>query len=112
MPPCAQTECDRFTGTIENSSTGTPDSAMRIVAIRPARPPPTTMIFGSLMISRSQITAERMPAECESRDDGESDDRKRDCYHRTKPSGGALRSRCDGDTPLAAEIPKAVSEMK
>src|SRR5271154_7408365 len=46
MPPCAQTEWERFTGTIEKSSTGTPDSATRIVAISPARPPPTTIILG------------------------------------------------------------------
>src|SRR5690606_2993119 len=43
MPPWAQTECDRFTGTSENRSTGKPDSAIRILAARPARPPPTTM---------------------------------------------------------------------
>ena len=49
MPPCAQTECERLTGTMENNSTGTPASATRIVAISPARPPPTTMIFGSLI---------------------------------------------------------------
>src|SRR6185437_7955440 len=49
MPPCAQTECERLTGTIENNCTGTPDSATRIVAMSPARPPPTMMILGSII---------------------------------------------------------------
>src|ERR1700687_1571540 len=42
MPPCAQTEWLRLTGTIEKRSTETPTAATRIAAIRPARPPPTT----------------------------------------------------------------------
>ncbi len=40
---------ERFTGTIENKSTGTPASATRMVAINPARPPPTTIILGCLI---------------------------------------------------------------
>src|SRR5215472_3037447 len=47
MPPCAQTECERFTGTMENRSTLPPISAILITAARPARPPPTTIIFGA-----------------------------------------------------------------
>src|SRR5882757_7057891 len=43
MPPCAQTECDRLTGTIEKRSTVTPSSASLIVAASPANPPPTTI---------------------------------------------------------------------
>src|SRR6266849_3501450 len=46
IPPCAHTECERFTGTIENRSTVPPFSAILITAERPARPPPTTMILG------------------------------------------------------------------
>src|SRR5215471_996951 len=46
IPPWAQTEWERFTGTTEKRSTGTPASAILIVAMRPARPPPTTMILG------------------------------------------------------------------
>src|SRR5882762_6190401 len=45
MPPCAQTECERFTGTMEKRSTSPPISAILMTAARPARPPPTTMIF-------------------------------------------------------------------
>jgi hypothetical protein len=46
MPPCAHTECDRFTGTIENKSTLPPASAILMTAANPASPPPTTMILG------------------------------------------------------------------
>src|ERR1039457_7690843 len=46
MPPCAHTECERFTGTMENRSTSPPISAILMTAARPARPPPTTIIFG------------------------------------------------------------------
>src|SRR6266576_386225 len=51
MPPWAQTECERFTGTIENNSTLPPISAILMTAARPARPPPITMIFGLDAIS-------------------------------------------------------------
>src|SRR5215467_4726644 len=46
IPPCAHTECERFTGTMENRSTCPPISAILMTAARPARPPPMTMIFG------------------------------------------------------------------
>src|SRR5215831_8083072 len=47
MPPWAQTECERFTGTIENRSTCPPISAILMTAESPASPPPTTMILGA-----------------------------------------------------------------
>src|SRR5260370_10508851 len=46
MPPWAQTECERLTGTMEKRSTLPPASAILMTAARPARPPPTTMILG------------------------------------------------------------------
>src|SRR6202167_1149420 len=46
MPPCAHTECDRFTGTIEKRSTFAPISAILMTAESPARPPPITIILG------------------------------------------------------------------
>src|SRR5437016_4079960 len=46
MPPWAQTEWERLTGTMENRSTCPPTSAILMVAESPARPPPMTMIFG------------------------------------------------------------------
>src|SRR5208282_2437549 len=55
MPPWAQTECERFTGTIENRSTSPPNSAILMTAARPARPPPTTMILGAAMLYKSDL---------------------------------------------------------
>src|ERR1700758_4443771 len=46
IPPCAQTEWERLTGTIENRSTLPPTSAILMTAASPASPPPTTMILG------------------------------------------------------------------
>src|SRR5262245_526489 len=42
-PPCAQTECERLTGTSENNKTGTFASHSRMTVINPASPPPTTI---------------------------------------------------------------------
>src|SRR6478609_6136665 len=53
MPPCAQTECERFTGTIEKRSTLPPASAILITAESPASPPPTTMILGIAAMIRT-----------------------------------------------------------
>src|ERR1700730_5328221 len=50
MPPWAQTECERFTGTMENKSTCPPISAILMTAESPASPPPITMIFGAAAI--------------------------------------------------------------
>src|ERR1700693_3006906 len=55
MPPCAHTECERFTGTIENRSTSPPISAILMTAASPARPPPTTMILGAAMRYESDL---------------------------------------------------------
>src|ERR1700682_3455225 len=63
MPPCAHTECDRFTGTMENRSTSPPISAIFMTAARPARPPPTTMIFGgTAMLLRVRSAGRGSPA--------------------------------------------------
>src|SRR6478609_7856106 len=43
MPPCAHTECERFTGTSEIRSTGTFASQSLMTVISPASPPPTTI---------------------------------------------------------------------
>src|SRR5580692_3167699 len=50
IPPWAQTECERFTGTMENRSTCPPISAILITAASPARPPPITVILGVVAI--------------------------------------------------------------
>src|SRR5258708_14148982 len=43
IPPCAQTEWLRLTGTMEKMSTCLPASASLMTVISPASPPPTTM---------------------------------------------------------------------
>src|SRR4030081_112281 len=53
MPPCAHTECDRLTGTIEKRSTLAPISAILMTAESPARPPPMTIIFGAGIVPLS-----------------------------------------------------------
>src|SRR3979490_531492 len=53
MPPWAHTECERFTGTIEKRSTLAPISAILMTAESPARPPPTTIIFGAAIVPLS-----------------------------------------------------------
>src|SRR6266566_4071838 len=55
MPPCAHTEWERFTGTIENRSTSPPISAILMTAARPAKPPPTTIILGVAAIYISSM---------------------------------------------------------
>ncbi len=62
MPPCAQTECERLTGTIENRSTLPPASAILMTAASPARPPPTTMILGDAAIEWRSFLSKQFSA--------------------------------------------------
>src|SRR6202020_2361855 len=56
MPPWAHTECERFTGTIENRSTSPPISAILMTAAKPASPPPTTIILGfAILLHRPSV---------------------------------------------------------
>src|SRR4029077_6199994 len=113
MPPCAQTECERFTGTIENKSTGTPDSATRIAAISPARPPPTMMIFGFLIRGVSLgVCPQREPSVVQPERDGDACDRQHGADNSAKVTSGALRTCGHRNTPLAGEIPEPVAEME
>src|ERR1700675_2292605 len=108
MPPCAQTECDRFTGTMEKRSTGTPDSATRIAAISPARPPPTIMIFGFFMRAISlSVGPQRKPCVVQSESDGDSCDCQRDADDSAKVARSGLRTGRHRNAPLAGEIPEA-----
>src|SRR5215469_3071785 len=142
MPPCAHTECDRLTGTIENSSTGTPDSATRIVAIRPASPPPTTITFGCLAIIQSgeppmntdylrslvfirgskflisnlnplpHVSAQRKPIIVKAQRNHDPHKRHHQCYCRSKPRRHPLRLRAHRNSPLARKIPQPISQME
>src|ERR1700722_5750728 len=64
MPPCAQTECERLTGTIENKSTLPPISAILMTAESPASPPPTTIIFGAAAIVSLSAFCNLLAAHC------------------------------------------------
>src|SRR5262245_15025208 len=61
MPPCAHTECERLTGTIENRSTATPASASLSVAMSPASPPPTTATRGGAISASPRAPSARPP---------------------------------------------------
>src|SRR5882762_7920361 len=113
MPPCAHTECDRFTGTMENRSTRTPDSATRIAAISPARPPPTMMIFGFLIRAVSlRVSPQRKPGVVKANSDGDACDSQHGTDSSAEITSGALGACSDRDAPLAGEIPKPVAEME
>src|SRR5713101_9294856 len=113
MPPCAQTECERFTGTMENRSTGTPDSATRIAAISPARPPPTMMIFGFLIRGVSLgVCPQREPGVVQAESDGDACDRQHGADKCAEITGGTLRPCGHCNAPLAREIPEAVAQME
>src|SRR5271167_2434813 len=108
MPPCAHTECVRFTGTMENRSAVTPVSATLMAAISPASPPPTIIIFGCL-IGRSP-QRERPVMQCNhNRDANES---KAHGNSRAEPTRRALRRDANRNSPLAREIPQPVAQMK
>src|SRR6476620_2537704 len=103
MPPCAHTEWMRLTGTIEKRSTSTPISAARILAIRPARPPPTTMTRSRVTTTRSRPKGLNRP----DADEGEDqEDRGRHPHH------AALRLRSHGQPPDDRERPDAVGEVE
>src|SRR6266542_3605463 len=103
MPPWAQTEWLRLTGTIEKMSTPIPISAARTAVMSPARPPPTMMIR-SFSAMRS-LQAKRLDSP--DADVGEDEeDGGRDIQH------SALRPRSDGQAPHNREGPDAVGQVK
>src|SRR5271168_4079221 len=122
IPPCAQTECERFTGTMENSSTGTPDSATLIVAIKPARPPPTTMILGCFIFlflfhfliaaSFIDIRSKRMPVVSKADQNQDAHHAERHAHQHAKLPRGALRAHRRRQSPFTKEIPDAHAQME
>src|SRR4029453_3888824 len=130
IPPCAQTECERFTGTIENRSTLPPISAILITAARPARPPPITIIFGFDAISLRFLLLFEQARFCLFHDAGAYGiDRlfgkagahriqgcETDCAHeQEKGQAHSKKSGAGGfsgdDAPLGEEEPDAVGEV-
>src|SRR5437016_9785104 len=109
MPPCAQTECERFTGTTENRSTEWPASAIFIAAASPASLPPTTAILIPAISSKnsSQQSSRMNESYC-----GINADRQKE-----NPKGNAgitgktLRALADNDSPINQEEPNAVRQV-
>src|SRR5437764_496785 len=111
MPPCAQTECERLTGTTENSSTECPPSASFIAAASPASPPPTIATRIWLFAMSVKYPSEK-PALPDERDlgvdaDGEEQKAERDAGVAREP----LRALADDDAPVNREEPEAVGEV-
>src|SRR5579864_502548 len=127
MPPCAQTEWERFTGTIENRSTWPPISAILMTAARPARPPPTTMIFGAaaaMSVHRPCGKNFRMTgihnvaagsgllealAECIKADESDDAHEEEECEANFEEP--FLRLLAGDDAPLRAEEPDSVRKV-
>src|SRR5918998_3170962 len=108
MPPCAQTECERLTGTTEKRSTEWPDSAIFIAAASPASPPPTTAIFKSFPgVAMSVENPSQQPAGADESDGRvEADEEEREADGDAGVAGQALRRRADNDPPVDHEQPQ------
>src|ERR1044071_3786867 len=111
MPPCAQTECERLTGTTEKSSTECPPSAIFIAAASPARPPPT-------MATRMPLFAisVKNPSEESARaDEGhlrvDADGQEQQAEGDASVAGVALRALADDDAPVHREEPQPVCQV-
>src|SRR5919197_1548646 len=111
MPPCAQTECERLTGTTEKSSTAWPASAIFIAAASPASPPPTIATRIWLFAMSVKYPSEQ-PALPDERELGVDADGQQE-----QPEGDAgvarqaLRALADDDAPVDGEEPQAVGQV-
>src|SRR5438270_9133874 len=105
MPPCAQTECERLTGTTEKRSTECPPSAIFIAAASPASPPPTiaTRIWLFAMSVGYPSEKPALPDEGELSVDADGEEQKADGD--AGVAGQALRSLADDDAPVHGEEP-------
>src|SRR6202022_112878 len=138
IPPCAQTEWLRLTGTTEKRSTDMPISAARTVAIRPASPPPTIKTRWSVMgppgretgnekrktnrlpvalASDSSFPVYRFPfsdsqSDPERRNRAHSNERQNQENDRRHVHHSPLRVRADGQPPHDREGPDAVGQVK
>src|SRR6476469_3931628 len=109
MPPWAQTECERRTGTMEKRSTGRPISAILIVAASPASPPPTTIIFG---MRAPPLEREAAPRGDDGDDNSQTEGAHGDGDGGRNPLRDALRPLPDGDAPGDQERPEAVTKVE
>src|ERR1051325_1885882 len=111
MPPCAQTECERLTGTTEKRSTEWPPSAIFIAAASPASPPPTIatrMPFVAMSVKNPSEESARSD-EGHLRVDADGEEQKP--YRDARVAGQALRPLAYDDAPVHREEPDAVREV-
>src|SRR5579864_2697216 len=124
MPPCAHTECERLTGTIENRSHSPPISAILMTAASPANPPPTTMILGATMLLHPRCggrvarvdnvavcTGHILEPRVERVQAGQSHDREQQEERQAEIEQPLLRLVPGNNAPLGREQPDAVGEV-
>src|SRR5579863_3172784 len=124
MPPCAHTECERFTGTMENKSHCPPISAILMTAASPASPPPTTIILGAAMLLRPPSVSDRvmrvrhvsvgwsfLEAGAEGVKADQSHDRQKREECQTQAEKTLLCLVAGNNPPLRAEEPDSISEV-
>src|SRR4029079_17356965 len=103
MPPWAQTEWERFTGTTETRSTACPASAIRIAAARPARPPPTiAILIPSLAISLKNSSQQTTRAN-EGNRGVNADQQEHNSKRDAGITGQSLRAFANRDAPVDHE---------
>src|ERR687883_516819 len=111
MPPCAQTECERLTGTTEKRSTECPASAIFIAAASPASPPPTIAtrmpVFAMSVKNTSEESAGAEEGDLRVDADGEQQQADGDAGVARQ----TLRALADDDAPVHREEPDAVRQM-
>src|SRR6266481_711803 len=118
MPPCAQTECERLTGTTEKRSTVPPPSQILIVVMSPARPPPTTRCRCSATRRRSThrqtppLSHGSSPRSSERRKDRHRAEREHREEREREPPHERLRALAHGEPPGDAEREDAVAEVE
>src|SRR3712207_6374093 len=113
MPPWAQTECERLTGTTEKRSTAWPASAIFMAAARPASPPPTIAILIPLVAAAMSVkeTSPDAARPDESREGVDADGQEQDSEGHAGVAGQALGASADGDAPVNQKQPDAVGEV-
>src|SRR6185503_15712100 len=102
MPPCAQTECERFTGTTEKRSTACPPSAILIAAARPARPPPTIAILVPLLAILEE-SSQQSARTYKSNRGIDTDEQHENSKTNARVAGQPLRAFANGDAPINQE---------
>src|SRR5438270_10774060 len=111
MPPCAQTECERLTGTTEKRSTECPASAIFIAAARPASPPPTIATRIWLFAMSVKYPLQKSARSDEGDLGVDADGQQQQADGDAGVSRHALRALADDDAPVDGKEPQAVRQV-